>query len=262
MGRGATGDAVVGGAPDDAPARSGAKPVTSARYGRLRDGVLTSAAGLLARTTRPLWYAESLVLSARYQQFLGSAPWAAGAARHRDRLQLWERAAQPRLEGGGATVLEFGVADGLATMWWAERGIRFAAWHGFDTFEGLPGAWDRAGVPVMDAGVFTPSAGKGARPQVEASYPFTWHAGLIEDTFPAFERPDSPLFVLVDVDLLEPTLVVLNWLRTHGRAGDLVYFDEAFDPWNEGKAIRDAVGRELEAQAVAFTGSSLLLELR
>jgi len=239
----------------------GANPVRSMRYGRFRDSTLTTGAALLARTGRPLWYLESLVLSARYQQYLWSATWASGSTRCRDRVQLWETEAQPRLATMNATVLEFGVADGLATQWWAARGVAFAAWHGFDTFEGLPAAWSRAGVPVMEQGVFSPSAGRGSHPEVAASYPVTWHAGLIEDTFPAMLRPDTPLFVLIDVDLLQPTIVVLDWLAEHGRPGDLVYFDEAFDPWNEGSAIREAVGASLRARAVAHTGSSLLIEL-
>jgi hypothetical protein len=113
----------------------------------------------------------------------------------------------------------------------------------------------------MDAGVFMPTAGRGAYPDISAPYPFTWHTGLIENTFPGLARPDTPLFVLIDVDLLEPTLVVLDWLAANGRPGDLVYFDEAFDPWNEGSAIRDAVDRGLGIRAIAHTGSSLLVEL-
>jgi len=42
----------------------------------------------------------------------------------------------------------------------------------------------------------------------------------------------------------------------------VVYFDEAFDPWNEGLAIRNAVDQGLSFRALAYTGSSLLIELR
>ena len=31
------------------------------------------------------------------------------------------------------------------------------------------------------------------------------------------------------------------WLIEHGAPGDLVYFDEAFDPWNEGRALRESL---------------------
>ena len=240
---------------------TGAKPISERKYSRMRDAVLTTAASALSRSSSLLWYADSLVLSARYQQLIAFSHWARGSARYGDRIALWERAAEPRLAASGAVALEFGVADGLATRWWARRSIRFAAWHGFDTFEGLPGAWARGGVPVMSAGMFMPNGGPGSVPQVDASYPFTWHKGLIEDTLPKLARPDAPLFILVDVDLLEPTLVILDWLQVHGRPGDMVYFDEAFDPWNEGMAIRRAIDKGLKLRAIAHTGSSLLTEL-
>jgi hypothetical protein len=96
---------------------------------------------------------------------------------------------------------------------------------------------------------------------VTAPYPFTWHKGLIEDTLPAFKRPDAPLFVLIDTDLLEPAAVILDWLNVNGRPGDLVYFDEAFDPWNEGLALRRAIDKGLNVRAIGHTGSSLLAEL-
>jgi hypothetical protein len=208
-----------------------------------------------------MWYADSLVLSARYQQLIAFSSWAHGSVRYSDRIALWEKMAETRLRSSGAVTLEFGVADGMATRWWAARGIAFAAWHGFDTFEGLPGAWDRAGVQVMQAGMFKPSGGAGSFPQVSASFPLEWHKGLIEDTLPKFARPDAPLFLMVDVDLLEPTLVILEWLKIHGRPGDLVYFDEAFDPWNEGLAIRRAIESGLRLRAIGHTGSSLLAEV-
>jgi hypothetical protein len=243
------------------PGRGGTRPVTSMHYGRVRDAVLTLLGSAMARSTRPLWYAETIVLSARFQQMLASASWAANSVRCRDRLLLWEEIAAPRLHGSGAVVLEFGVAEGYATYWWAEHDPGFSAWHGFDTFAGLPTAWARAGVPVMAAGVFTPSRGIGSVPEPAAGFPFTWHTGLIEDTLPSLARPDAPLFIMIDVDLLEPTVVILDWLRVNGRRGDLVYFDEAFDPWNEGLALARAVDNGLEVRAVAHTGSAALVEL-
>ena len=113
----------------------------------------------------------------------------------------------------------------------------------------------------MSAGVFKPRGGIGVPPRIETPFPLSWHHGLIEETLPRFSRPDTPLFVLVDVDLLEPTSVVLDWLVSNGRPGDLVYFDEAFDPWNEGLAIRRAIADGLSMGAVAHTGSALLVSL-
>jgi hypothetical protein len=200
-------------------------------------------------------------MSARYQQLLGLSDWAQGSVRFSDRIALWQKLLAPRLLNTGAVVLEFGVADGQATRWWSRRGIAFSAWHGFDTFEGLPRAWDRAGVPVMSAGMFAPSGGSGSVPHLTAPFPYTWHKGLIEETLPAFARPEAPLFVMIDVDLLEPTLVILDWLRINGRRGDLIYFDEPCDPWNEGLALREAIENGIALRAIGHTGSALLSEL-
>ena len=253
---------VTAAASTTSPRRSGSSgPLTAWSHSRIRERVHTAASSLLSRTVRPLWYAETVVLSARYQQFLAAAPWARDSVRYGDRTTLWEREAEPRLRDATATALEFGVAEGLATRWWAGRGIEFDSWHGFDTFEGLPSDWTRGEVPVMSAGVFKPRAGVGAVPELESSYPLVWHRGLIEDTLPKLDRPDTGLFVLVDVDLLDPTTVILEWLREHGRPGDLVYFDEAFDPWNEGLAIRRAIAAGLRMHAIAHTGSSLLVDV-
>ncbi|MGD0834042.1 MAG: hypothetical protein ABSA40_06400 [Candidatus Dormibacteria bacterium] len=246
----------------DSP-RSGAgeTPLTGWHYARFRDVALTVGATALSRSSRLLWYAETLVLSARYQQWIGASAWARDSRCRPDHVALWEELAKPRLAGRGAVALEFGVADGRATRWWSHRGVDFAAWHGFDTFEGLPGAWTRAGVSVMSAGVFAPTAGAGSVPSLAAPFPYAWHKGLIEETLPAFVRPDAPLFVLIDVDLFEPALVILEWLTQNGRPGDLVYFDEAFDPWNEGLALRRAFEGGLRLRAIGHSGSSLLAEV-
>jgi hypothetical protein len=244
-----------------APQHMDVRPLTERHYSRVRDAVLTTAASALSRRSHLLWYAETLVLSARYQQWIGIYTWSRGSVRYADRVALWKKAAAPRLADAGAVALEFGVADGWATRWWSRCGVAFAAWHGFDTFAGLPQSWARAGVPVVSSGTFTPSQGAGALPQIPAPYPLTWHRGLIEETLPTLTRPDAPLFVLIDVDLLEPTLTVLEWLRVNGRPGDLVYFDETFDPWNEGLGLRRALENGLRLRAIGHTGSSLLAEL-
>jgi hypothetical protein len=67
--------------------------------------------------------------------------------------------------------------------------------------------------------------------------------------------------VALDTDLLDPAEEVLDWLLAHGKPGDVVYLDEAFDPWNEGLALRQAIAAGLAVNAVAYTGSALLIEL-
>lgn len=240
-----------------------AAPIGTWVHSELRDRILTLGAARLATTRRTLWYLETLVLSSRYQQWLRSSPWAQGALRCTTRTELWKRTLVPRLPSVGASGLEFGVANGHATRWWASSGPDFAAWHGFDTFSGLPSDWARGGVPVMSAGVFTPDGGPGHFPDVPATLPVTCHTGLIEKTLGDLtERPETgPLLVLIGVDLKEPTDAVLRWLEVNGKPGDLVYFDEAFDPWNEGASIRESINRGLRMRALGYTGSALSIEV-
>lgn len=244
-----------------------AAPVTQSRavrttsYGRFRDWTLTQLASNLARTRRALWYVEAMALSARYLQWLEGATWAAGSRRYNDRIALWTHALEPRLRDVPTAALEFGVADGAATLWWAARHVNFVEWHGFDTFAGLPTEWTRADVPVMVRGAFKPLVAAGGAPLFELPYPSAWHVGLIEHTLPAFERPDARLLVFIDVDLRAPAQTILDWLRVHGRPGDLVYFDEAEDPWNEGLVIRHALEVGPRFRAVAHTAMALVIEL-
>lgn len=245
--------------PTVAPARTHA--VRSMSYSRFRDWTLTQLASTLARTTRALWYVESMALSGRYLQWIEAADWASGSKRYSDRVALWRHGLEPRLRDAPTAVLEFGVADGVATRWWAERNISFTEWHGFDTFEGLPTEWTRADVPVMVRGAFKPQSAGGGPPPFLLPYPSAWHKGLIEQTLPPFTRPDARLLVFIDVDLLAPAQTVMGWLREHGRPGDLVYFDEAADPWNEGLVIRRSLTEGPRFRAVAHTAMALLIEL-
>ena len=237
--------------------------IDSWSHAEIRERVLTRGASGLSRTRRTLWYLETLVLSSRYQQWLRSSEWSKGALKCRSRTELWTRTLLPRIPGANACVLEFGVANGHATRWWATNVGSIAEWHGFDTFAGLPADWSRGGVSVMAAGVFAPEAGAGHFPSVPPGFPVTWHVGMIEETLGQVrQRPaELPLLILIDVDLKQPTDTVLRWLESHGKPGDLIYFDEAFDPWNEGASIRESIDRGLRLRALGYTGSALSVEI-
>jgi len=158
--------------------------------------------------------------------------------------------------------LEFGVASGKATAWWHDHLPGLAGWDGFDTFEGLPEPWTRGGVTVMEQGVFAPGRNDPEFPVIDATTPIEWHKGLISDTIADLARdPGERLLILVDVDLLEPTRDILDWVLVHGRPGDIIYFDEAFDPFNEGLALQEAMDKGLRFRTLGFTGSALAVAL-
>ena len=135
-------------------------------------------------------------------------------------------------------------------------------WEGFDTFAGLPEPWKRAGVEVMDSGAFAPSDADDRFPNIESSCPIVWHEGLIGDTITALERSRNEiLLVLIDVDLLDPTRDILGWMLLHGAPGDIIYFDEAFDPFNEGLALSEATTAGLRFETLGYTDSGLAIRV-
>lgn len=229
----------------------------------VRERVLARFSRVLARTTMPLWYLETLVLSARFHQKASRSDFGMASSTrtpYSNRHSLWMRGVLPYLQELDRPViaLEFGVATGNATRTWLSAFEGFSQWHGFDTFQGLPEPWTRGGVEVMQKGVFAPPDLANPFPRIDSYLKPVWHAGLISDTLMNFERPnDDPLFVLIDVDLLEPTLDILSWLKTHGRRGDCLYFDEAFDPFNEGLAIQRGMADWLRFRVLGYTGSAL-----
>jgi hypothetical protein len=235
-------------------------PVINASH---RDFILASGALFLSKSRKLIWYFETLVLSARFMQLLKTSPWGTRSKLLVNRYRLWDQELLPKVNSG-AVVFEFGVASGIATKWWASKNLQFAEWHGFDTFTGLPSPWIRGGVEVMEAGVFDQTHAKSELPEVKASYPLKWHKGLISESLlnADFTIPsDRQLIIFVDVDLYEPTKDVLLYFSKHLKSGDLIYFDEGFDPWNEGLALKETIEVIPRFEAIAHTGSALLLEI-
>lgn len=228
-----------------------------------RDFVLAIGAKILSRSSKLCWYLETLVLSSRFFQLLKSSTWGVNSRLYMNRYKLWDVAMKPRIKPG-ARVYEFGVASGAATTWWARQNLEISEWHGFDTFTGLPTAWRRAGVDVMEAGVFDQSKAVTDTPRVEASYPIVWHKGLISETLrseDASSNTSTQQILFVDVDLYEPTKEVLLFFANLLTSGDLIYFDEGFDPWNEGLALQECIHLIPPFKALGHTGSALLIEI-
>jgi len=230
-----------------------------------RQKVLTSLSGILSKSPRLLWYLETLVLSSRFFQRVSDVSFGSPVSkknRFSFREELWLKAVIPYLQSTRKPVhvAEFGVASGLATQWWHLNLKTISAWDGFDTFEGLPEDWSRGGVSVMKKGVFAPQDPTNPFPQVAAGHTIRWHRGLISETIGNLTRePDSTLLILVDVDLLGPTRDIMRWALKNCASGDCIYFDEAFDPFNEGMALQEAIDDELKFHVIGYTGSALAI---
>lgn len=235
-------------------------PVDNSKF---RDLVLARSAQFLASTKNIIWYVETLILSARFMQLLKSSHWGANSRLFSNRYQLWNEKLLPKVNSD-AIVFEFGVAAGAATKWWAKKELPLAVWHGFDTFTGLPTPWSRGGVDVMEAGVFDQRGTASEFPNVKSRYPVNWHKGLISETLVNTHFPiktESQIIIFIDVDLYQPAKEVLLYFAGHLKSGDLIYFDEGFDPWNEGLALRETMNALPSFNAIAHTGSALLIEI-
>ena len=143
--------------------------------------------------------------------------------------------------GMRALFMEFGVRDGrsvghlanrTAATWPSARpdhGTLPIAWHGFDSFRGLPRGEAAAGRVGWRAHMYTT---RGRLPRVPAAV--SLHPGWFNDTVPAFldgdGRGDPVCFAHIDCDLYESTVVVLTALASRCQlcAGAVLSFDELF----------------------------------
>lgn len=114
-------------------------------------------------------------------------------------------------------VLEFGVRNGhtvhkLAEMF-PERKV-----YGFDSFEGLPEAWNDE-----SAGSYT---ALGRLPKVPANVEFV--VGWFNETLPGFKRehPEPIAFMNVDCDLYSATKTIFDELDAQIVPGTVIVFDE------------------------------------
>lgn len=154
-------------------------------------------------------------------------------------------------------VLEFGVYFGRSLGLLAARNREV---HGFDSFEGLPEAWNEA----EGAGAYST---RGARPRIPNA---VLHPGWFEDTLPAFlERHEGPVRLLhVDCDLYSSTRTVLQGLRHRIVPGTVIVFDDllgypGFEA-HELRALEEFVaegGRTYDVVAAALLGREVAIRI-
>ena len=131
--------------------------------------------------------------------------------------------------------LEFGVFRGDSMRYWSRR-LRnpHAKLHGFDSFEGLPEAWN------IDSpqGHFNTN---GMIPTIEDSR-VRFFKGWFNETLPGYQMPAHDRLVLdMDADLYSSTIYVLKTLESFIVPGTYIYFDEFADRENELRAFSEFV---------------------
>jgi len=149
----------------------------------------------------------------------------AAATMYADRWELLRAALSAAPRDG--LCLEFGVEKGASARFIAERlagrggdGVL----HAFDSFEGLPDAWQGT---LEERGKF--SLG-GRAPALPANVAI--HQGWFADTLPRFvgQHHNEPVALLhIDCDLYTSTATVLAHVGELLRPGSVVVFDEYFN---------------------------------
>ena len=95
--------------------------------------------------------------------------------------------------------------------------------HGFDTFTGIPEAWETVEVTEAAGSYST----HGQLPP--APHNVRYHVGLFSETLPPFlaEFPAAPIrFVNVDCDLYSSTKDIFDAIHARIVSGSVIVFDE------------------------------------
>jgi hypothetical protein len=161
-------------------------------------------------------------------------------ARVRNRIDLITNIAR-RIADREVLYLEFGVWKGEAIELWSKLLKNPASrLHGFDSFEGLPEAWDDrnpSGQPLRKGHFST----AGIIPQVSDPR-VKFFKGWFEETLPSYEfSPAEILLIFLDADLYSSTTYVLKALRPHIKLGTIIYFDEFCHPQHELRAFSEFI---------------------
>jgi hypothetical protein len=143
-------------------------------------------------------------------------------------------AVAPEFKDKRVLYLEFGVYKGNSMRWWSRTLTNPESHlHGFDSFEGLPEAFDDAGGKYAK-GWFSTS---GNIPQIDDPR-VKFFTGWFDQTLPTYQLPEYDVLVItLDADLYSSTIYVLHQLRPYIKAGTYVYFDDMSRPDHEPRAM-------------------------
>ena len=128
-----------------------------------------------------------------------------------------------QLETGKIVYLEFGVAAAHSFKWWLAKNTNpLSAFHGFDTFEGLPEDWGRH---------FKKGDMSASLPDIDDKRA-SFYKGIFQETLHGFidENADTlrntKKVIHMDADLFSATIFVLSQLYPYLNKGDIIFFDE------------------------------------
>ena len=156
------------------------------------------------------------------------------------RYGLYEFLNREVIKNEAVCYLEFGVYQGDSFRKWMELNTHpDSVFTGFDTFEGLPEAWDMGGGQVMGRGAFDVG---GRTPQCDDPRG-KFVPGVFQATLLPFLEQGLPqrrqLVLHMDADLYSSTLFCLSQLYPHITAGTVIIFDELVNSIHEYRALQD-----------------------
>jgi hypothetical protein len=155
-------------------------------------------------------------------------------------------------------VLEFGVGFGTSIRLISELAEQEV--HGFDSFEGLPEAWQE-----NPKGSYST---KGVIPSVPDNV--ILHNGWFEETLPSFiDQHQAPIrFMNIDCDIYSSTKTIFDLLAKQITHGTVIVFDEYIGNTNwredEFKAFQEAVlsnGWEYEYLCFSFITKQVVVRI-
>jgi hypothetical protein len=159
-----------------------------------------------------------------------------------DRWRLFDTVIE-RVQDQRVLYLEFGVFKGRTTRYWAGK-LRNpdARLHGFDSFEGLPGAWG-----PHTKGAFNVD---GQIPKIDDPR-VTFFKGWFEDSLRDYVVPPHDVLVMImDADLYSSTSYVFQRLREYILPGTFIYFDEMNHVEDEARAFDELMSTGLKFRPV------------